>query len=103
MKLSKLLKQKLLNDEIVKDSFSEEDIERIAKVLEEFLSSETIDEEVCYNFYKEMKLPYSIVYRSFGLIKEEIKVCRTIRCLSNRSYISIIVWIGCIGCISIKR
>ncbi|AZV46500.1 hypothetical protein C3L23_04210 [Nautilia sp. PV-1] len=73
MNISELLKQKLLNDEIVKNSYNADDLERVSGILEEYLSSETIDEEVCYNFYKEMKLPYSIVYRSFGLIKEEIK------------------------------
>ncbi|WP_456480240.1 EAL domain-containing protein [Nautilia sp.] len=73
MNIKELLSKKLLNDEIVKDSFSRNDIERIAEIVEEFLTTETVDEKVCYDFYKRMKLPYSVVYRSFGLIKSEIR------------------------------
>jgi len=73
MKWNQLLENILLTDDLVKESFNKESIDKIAKVLEEYLSFETFDEDVCYNFYKELKLPYSIVYRSFGLIKSEIK------------------------------
>ena len=77
MNLKEILKKKLLTDDLVKESFSETQIENITKVLEEYLSSETIDEKICYDFYKRMNLPYSIVYRSFGLVKSEIKDFQT--------------------------
>ena len=73
MNIIELLKKKLFNDEIVKNSFNENDIEKISQIFEKFLHTESIDEKVCYDFYKETDLPYSIVYRSFGLIKSEIR------------------------------
>lgn len=73
MKLEKLLIKKLLEDEIVKNSFKDVDLKKVAKIIEEYLSTETIDEKVCYEFYKKINLPYSIVYRAFGLVKTDIK------------------------------
>jgi len=73
MNFNELLKSKLLSDDIVKDSFSKMNIDEISNILEEYLSSEVIDEKVCYDFYKKINIPYSEIYRGFGLIKNEIR------------------------------
>jgi len=73
MELLTLLKQKLLSDEIVKSTVTEQDINIFAKILEDFFANESMNEVTCFDLYKDLKLPYSIVYRSFGLIEPEIK------------------------------
>lgn len=73
MDLYSLLRQKLLNDEIIGVSFENVDFEKMAAVLEKYFLYDKIDEETCYSFYREIKLPYAAVYRAFGLIKSEMR------------------------------
>jgi len=72
MDYKKILKKVLLEDSLVRESFKDIDLNKTANILEKYIETNKIDEEVCFNFYKEIKLPYSIIYRAFGLIKAEI-------------------------------
>ncbi len=62
---------RLKEDEIVKDSLKEINLEEVAEIIEEYINTDNIDEKICYGFYKKLNMPYSMIYRSFGLIKQE--------------------------------
>ena len=76
MKFLTLL-EKLYEDEIIKNSVKDVKLKEIADVIEEYIKTESINEQVCYDFYKQLKVPYSVVYRAFGLLKSEIKDINT--------------------------
>jgi len=77
MNFERLLKNILLKDDIVKESFEKIDLDNAANIIEKYINTNELSEEVCYNFYKELELPYSIIYRAFGLIKSEISDRKT--------------------------
>ncbi len=72
MKILNFLNQ-LSEDDILKESFKDIDLKEISFIIERFLSTDKIDEKVCFEFYKKINLPYSMIYRSFGLVKSSIK------------------------------
>ena len=70
MNLQQLLYNRLSEDELVKSSINSKDLKNFVLIIEKFLNSDKLSEDACYKIYKELKLPYSIVYRAFGLISE---------------------------------
>ena len=77
--------QNILDDETIYQFVSQDEIQELLnrqeQLIKEYLLTfkiEKIDEKICYNFYKDLNIPYALVVKSLNFIKTEL-----IRRLSN--------------------
>jgi len=78
--IMKTVKQQILDDEVILEFVNDKkELEKLLQIQEQLIVTylqnfklEEIDEGVCKQFYKDLKIPYTIIFRSLNLLKTEM-------------------------------